>query len=58
MVFKKCRPEGQPYVRCSNIMEVLGKRLTVNEQSPTVRNEHNRCGSRALSPHWAEMRWR
>jgi len=31
MVFKKCRPVGPPYVRCSNVMEVLGKRLTVNE---------------------------
>ena len=58
MVFKKCRPVGPPYVRCSNIMEVLGKRLTVGEQSPTVCNEHNRCRSRALSPHWAEMRRR
>jgi len=32
--------------------------ITVGEQSPTVGNEHNRCGSRALPPHWAEMRRR
>jgi len=56
MVFIKCRPVGPPYVRCSNVMEVLGKRLTVGDLSPTVGNEHNRCGSRALPPHWAEMR--
>ena len=55
MVFKKCRPVGPPYVRCSNVMEVLGKRLTVNEQSPV--SATNIIGAEAEHCHRTEQRW-